>query len=98
MKPLDRASLIMGRDLRLGNLLDRLAAVHEDRRLVEEAGTGLTLTYRQAADRVARMAAGIAEQVKPGQRVVIAAQNGYEFFLLCMAASRAGAVPVPVNP
>src|SRR5438309_2343801 len=98
MKPLDRAHLVLRRDLRLGNVLERLAAVHEGRRLVEEAGTGLCLTYDEAAARVARMAAGIAEQVEPGQRVVVAAPNGYEFFLLCIAASRAGAVPVPVNP
>src|SRR5207244_9045080 len=98
MKPLDRASLVLRRDLRLGTLLQRLAAVHGDRQLVEEAGTDLKLTHVEAADRVARMAAGIAEKVEAGQRVVVAAPNGYEFFLLCLAASRAGAVPVPVNP
>src|SRR5207249_11265085 len=98
MKPLDRANLVLRRDLRLGNLVERLAAVHGDRRLVEEAGSGLCLTYEEAADRVARMAAGIAEQIEPGQRVVVAAPNGYDFFLLCVAASRAGGVPVPVNP
>src|SRR3954451_5766437 len=98
VKSLDRASLVFSNDLTLGTLLERLAKVNDDRRLVEEAGSGLCLTYREAADRVARMAAGIAEQVEPGDRVVVAAPNGYEFFLLCLAASRAGAVPVPVNP
>ena len=31
-------------------------------------------------------------------RVVVATPNGYEMLLLCLAASRAGGIPVPVNP
>ena len=46
--------------------------------LVEEADGGLTLTYAQAAKRVDRWAGGIAAQVEPGDRVVIATPNGYE--------------------
>ena len=46
---------------------------------------------------MARWAGGIAAQVEPGDRVVVATPNGYEQLLLCLAASRAGAVPVPVN-
>ena len=59
---------------------------------VLEAGDGLCLTYAQASKRVNRWAGGIAEKAEPGQRVVIAGNNGYEMLLLCLAASRAGAI------
>src|SRR3954469_22978082 len=98
MNLLGRLAVARGRDLRLGNLAEQLADLHGDRRLVEEAGSGLTLTHRQAADRVVAWSAGIAAQVQPHDRVVVAAPNSYEFILLCLAAARAGAVPVPVNP
>lgn len=93
-----RAGLALGRDLTLGNVLERLAGVHGDRRLVTEHDSGRTLTYRQAADRVARLAAGIAARIGPADRVVVHVPNGYDLFLLCLAVSRAGGVPVPVNP
>src|SRR5437899_267301 len=94
----ERAGLVRGRDLTLGTLLERLSRLRGDRRLVEEPGDGLHLTLTEGADIVARVAAGIASKALPGDRVVVAAPNGYEFFLLCLGVSRAGAVPVPVNP
>jgi long-chain acyl-CoA synthetase len=95
----ERARLFRSRDLTLGTFLERLAAVRGDARLVEESGDdGLTLTYAEAALRVGRLARGIADRIRPGDRVVIAAPNGYGLFLLCLAASRAGGVAVPVNP
>jgi len=97
VKTLKRAELIVRRDLTLGTVLERLAAIHGSRRLVEEADGGLRITYRQGAKRVARWAGGIAAKTDLGDRVVIATPNGYEMFLLCLAASRAGAIPVPIN-
>ncbi len=97
MQVFDRAQLIVKRDHTLGTLLERLAKVHGKKRLVEEAGGGLRLTYGQAAKRVARWAGGVAARVQPGDRVVVATPNGYEALLLCLAVSRAGALPVPVN-
>jgi acyl-CoA synthetase (AMP-forming)/AMP-acid ligase II len=78
--------------------MDRLVKVHGNEQLIEEADGGLRVTYLQAAKRVNRWAGGIAAKVDPGQPVVIAAANGYEQLLLCLAASRAGAIPAPVNP
>ena len=95
--PFRRVSLAFKRDFTLGNVLERLAEHNGTRRLVEEADGGLSLTYAQAAKRVRRWAGGIATRVEPGDRVVVATPNGYEMLLLCLAASRAGAVPVPVN-
>jgi long-chain acyl-CoA synthetase len=91
----DRARLALRRDITLGALGRVLADVHGDRPMVEEAG--LRLTYREAAARVEAMAGGIAATAAPGDRVVLATSNGYDQFLLCLAACRAGAVAVPVN-
>jgi len=97
LNPLDRASLLLRRNQTLGTIMERLARVHGSRRLVEEAD-GLRLTFLQASKRVNRWAGGIAGKIEHGDRVVVATQNGYEMLLLCLAASRAGAIPVPVNP
>ena len=92
-----RLSFLVRRDHTLGNVLERLAAVHGNRPLVTEAHDGLALTYRQAAKRVARWAAGISARTSAGDVVVIATPNGYEQLLLCLAASRAGCIPAPLN-
>jgi long-chain acyl-CoA synthetase len=94
---LDRAALLVRRDHTLGTIMERLAKVNGSKQLVEESGGGLRLTYAQASKRVNRWAGGIAAATTPGDRVVIATPNGYEMLLLCLAASRAGTVPVPVN-
>ncbi|WP_436793589.1 class I adenylate-forming enzyme family protein [Actinospongicola halichondriae] len=92
-----RLLFFVRRDHTLGNLVERLAAIHGNRRLVTEAGGGLSLTHRQAAKRIARWAGGVAARTAPGDVVVVATPNGYEQLLLCLAVSRAGAIPAPVN-
>jgi acyl-CoA synthetase (AMP-forming)/AMP-acid ligase II len=98
MGVVDRARLALGRDLTLGTMIDKAAQAYGDRRLVEEAGGGLQLTAAEGADLVAKWSAAIRARISPGDRVVVAADNGYALFLLCVAASRAGGVAVPVNP
>src|SRR5688572_2601804 len=96
--PFRRLTLAFKGDFTLGNVLERLADHNGDRRLVEEGGEGgLTLSYAQAAKRVRRWAGGVAAKTERGDRVVVATPNGYEMLLLSLAASRAGAIPVPVN-
>jgi acyl-CoA synthetase (AMP-forming)/AMP-acid ligase II len=87
MRTLERADLAIRRHVTLGDLMERLARVHEDRILVTQSDPELSLTYRQAAKRVSRWAGGISKRIAPGDRVVIATPNTYEFFLLCCAAS-----------
>jgi long-chain acyl-CoA synthetase len=94
---LGRASFLVRKDLNLGNVVERLAAVHGDRRLVTESQGGLTLTHRQAAKRVARWAGGVAARTEPGDVVVVATPNGYQQLLLCLAVARAGCIPAPLN-
>jgi acyl-CoA synthetase (AMP-forming)/AMP-acid ligase II len=97
LKLLRRAELVVRRDATLGTIMSDLAAVHGHRRLVEESEGGLRISYRQAEKRVNRWAGGIAGKIEPGDRVVIATPNSYEMFLLCLAAARAGGIPVPIN-
>lgn len=94
---LERAAFLVRRDHTLGNVMERLAAVHGERHLVTEAHGGLDLSYHQASKRVARWAGGIAERTQPGDVVVIATPNGYQQLLLSLSAARAGAIPAPVN-
>jgi len=104
MELLDRVGLVLGRDPNLGTVFERLAVAFGARPLVEQVADervgapALKLTYRQAAVEVSRLAASIAAGAGPGDRVVVAVPNGYRFLLLCLAASRAGCVAVPVNP
>ncbi|MCC6224832.1 MAG: AMP-binding protein [Microthrixaceae bacterium] len=96
-KPVQRFRLVSGRSSTLGTVMAELAAIHGNRRLVTEPATGRELTYRQAAELVASWSAGIAQRISPGDRVVVAVPNGYDQFLMCLAVSRAGGLPVPVN-
>jgi acyl-CoA synthetase (AMP-forming)/AMP-acid ligase II len=97
LSSLHRTGLFLGRrGLTLGVVMERLAQASGDRSLVTEAG-GRALSYREAADRVDRLAGGIAGRIRPGDRVVVAVPNGYDTFLLSLAACRAGGVAVPVN-
>src|SRR5260370_2885262 len=95
-----REGLAMARreDLTVGTLMAELAQVYGDSPLIQESGGGLRLTYREAAQRVARQAAAIRPKIQRGDRVVIAVPNGYLLFLLCLAVAQAGGVAVPVNP
>jgi acyl-CoA synthetase (AMP-forming)/AMP-acid ligase II len=97
VKLLRRAELVLRRDATLGTIMADLVEIHGNRRLVEEAEGGLRINYIQASKRVNRWAGGIAAKVSPGDRVVIATPNAYEMFLLTLAASRAGAIPAPLN-
>jgi acyl-CoA synthetase (AMP-forming)/AMP-acid ligase II len=95
---LDRATLVAGRDMRLGTLAERLASVHGPVAMMEEAGpTGRALTFPQAAALVDGWAGAVAASISVGDRVVVAVPNGYDLLLLCLAVSRAGGIAVPVN-
>ena len=67
----------------MGTLFERLERVHGDAPLVEEDGEdGLRLSYAEAAELTARWAGAIQAKITPGDRVVIAAPNGYALVLL----------------
>lgn len=59
----------------------------------------VTLTYRELADRVARLAAGLRDLgVRRGDRVVVYAEKRIDTVVALLAISAAGAAFVPVNP
>jgi long-chain acyl-CoA synthetase len=97
MKLIDRVLFAL-RGCSLGELFDRLEKIHGSRLLVSEASSGVRYTYCQASARVRTWSGAIVRKVPPGERVVIAMANTYDMFLAAVAAARAGAVPVPVNP
>ncbi|HYU39462.1 MAG TPA: AMP-binding protein [Acidimicrobiia bacterium] len=76
------------------------------RRAVDDAGgmtwllaEGMSYTYAQASERVARAASGLrAAGVGKGDRIVVTAKNRPEFLLSWLALMEVGAVQVPVNP
>ncbi|MBV8979548.1 MAG: AMP-binding protein [Acidimicrobiia bacterium] len=98
MNQFERFRVAFSGDVTLADLFDRLGSANGDAPLVEEADTGLKLTFAEAAERVARMSGGIRAKINEGDPVVVNAPNGYEFFLICLAIIRAGGVAVPVNP
>lgn len=76
------------------------------RRAVDGAGDrtwlladGVSYTYGQATERVARAASGLrAAGVGAGDRVVVTARNTPDFLLNWLALMEVGAVQVPINP
>ncbi|NLD77922.1 MAG: long-chain fatty acid--CoA ligase [Acidimicrobiales bacterium] len=93
----ERFDLARGKDLTLGVLMDRLAAIHGNGRMVEEAESGRVRTFAEVAAQVDRWAGAIHARTEPGDRVVLTTGNVYDQFLLVLAASRAGRLPAPVN-
>jgi acyl-CoA synthetase (AMP-forming)/AMP-acid ligase II len=91
-----RVVFATGRGTTLGNLFDRLADLHGDRRAAEQSD-GSSYTYNSARETVARWSARVFDEVPQGGRVVVAMPNGYEQLLACVAVARGGGIPVPVN-
>jgi len=82
--PVNIASLLAAASVRWG---EQAAWIFAERRA----------SYRESADRVARLASGLGKQFDPGSRIVLVMANGPEFFEVLWAAFWAGMVAVPVN-
>lgn len=98
---LRRAQLAIGRSATLADLMAQLAEVHGDATFVtEELDEGATrrLSYLDAARTVERWSVVVAARSEAGRPVVVATPNGIDQFLICLAVSRAGGLPAPVNP
>ncbi len=96
-----RAQMAIRRTVTLADLMAQLAEVHGDAVMVTEelsAGRTRTLTYLEAARLVERWSVAVAARSAPGRPVVIATENGIDQFLACLAVSRVGGLPAPVNP
>lgn len=86
---------------RLGEVMSRLAELHGDAVFLTEEGQDgepRVLTYESAAEVVERWSVAVHSRSEEGCPVVIAMPNGVDKFLACLAVSRAGGIPAPVNP
>lgn len=84
------------RSFTLDDLVRRNALLHGERAAFIHDGR--TITHAQYAERVSRLAAGLAQlEVGMGDRVAVLAPNSLEFGDLFGAAARLGAILVPIN-
>ena len=82
---------------RIHQLFDAARAAHPDRPALTD-GTGRTLTYAALDDLVRRTQADLAAMgLRPGDRLLVVAENAAPVPVLLLAASRIDAVLVPVN-
>ena len=88
-----RARLAFDRDLTLGVVAGRLAAIHGRRTMVDEEGW--VVSFREAADLVERWSAAV-EAAGGARRAVLAVPNGYRQLLATLAVAWRVASP-PVN-
>lgn len=96
-----RVRMATRRSVTLADLMSQLAELHGDRRFVTEEsadGTIRELSFIDAALTVQRWSVAIAARSEPGRPVVVATPNGVDQLLVCLAVSRAGGLPAPVNP
>ena len=76
--------------------VDRHAAARGDQAALRFQGA--TITWRQFADRIRRLADAFARRgVRPGDRVAVMTGNCPEFLETVIAANRLGAIAVPLN-
>ena len=82
---------------RIHQLFDAARAAHPDLPALTD-GTGRTLTYAALDDLVRRTQADLAAMgLRPGDRLLVVAENAAPVPVLLLAASRMDAVLVPVN-
>jgi acyl-CoA synthetase (AMP-forming)/AMP-acid ligase II len=92
----DRLRLAQDSNLTLSSLPSRLASAHGNRLLAVE-GISAQWSANDVDRLTARWCSALSKVLVPGERVVVALPNGYEFFMAFLAVCRAGGVAVPVN-
>ena len=93
-----RGAMWDGNAMNLAQLLAKPAAAWSDRPAVA-VGAGTVLTYRDLADRVSRIAAGLRDVhgLAPGDRVALAMTNTPEYVEALFASWHGGFAAVPIN-
>lgn len=83
----------------IGNAFDRTVEQHADREALVVVHQQVRWTWRQLADRVDALAAGLlALGLEPGERIGIWAPNCSEWTLTQFASAKAGLILVNINP
>ncbi|SDO65741.1 AMP-binding protein [Desulforhopalus singaporensis] len=85
-------------DFSFYDLINRNAAVYEQRLCWKEVDDGRELTFGEFKKQVDSLAAGLSDLgVGPGDRIGVVGKNSLEFFLVYGGAAAVGAIVVPVN-
>ncbi|MCE9570936.1 MAG: AMP-binding protein, partial [Rhodocyclales bacterium] len=82
--------------MNIAHLLLRAARVHPQRPALA-LGDRVQADYAGLAGRVGRLAAGLAQRLKPGDRVGLVMKNCPAYLELMFACWHAGLVVVPIN-
>jgi len=86
-------------DVSLPELLLATAFCQAERTAILDAASGRVVRYRELADQVRRVAAGLAAHgLVPGQTFAIIAPNSPEWLVGCFGAMLAGGVVTGINP
>ena len=80
----------------IAQLLVRAAQIHPPRPALA-SGTRFLANYAELGERVARLAAGLAARLKPGDRVGLVMKNCPQYVELMFACWHAGLAAVPIN-
>jgi acyl-CoA synthetase (AMP-forming)/AMP-acid ligase II len=81
--------------MKSSDLLARHAEARSDRPAF--VCRGQTYTWREVEERVGRLAAHLAADLPPGERVAVLAHNCHRYWEVVFACARAGLVTVPIN-
>ena len=82
--------------INVAHLLARAARIHP-RQAALVRGTTVLANYAELGARVARLAAGLAARLQPGERVALVMKNCPQYVELMFACWHAGLVAVPIN-
>jgi len=82
--------------INVAHLLTRTARLHPHQPALA-LGAQATASYAELAARVARLAAGLAARLRPGDRVALVMKNGPHYVEAMFASWHAGLVVVPIN-
>ena len=82
--------------MNIAQMLARAARRHAERPALA-VGTRVVASYAEFADRVARLAGGLAARFAPGERVGLVMKNCPEYAEAMFACWHAGLVAVPIN-
>jgi len=82
--------------LPLARVLERAAIVYGHRLAIVDGD--VRLSYRELAERVAKLAGGIlARGIEPSDRVAVLARNSFRYVEIYLACAHAGFVMIPIN-
>jgi acyl-CoA synthetase (AMP-forming)/AMP-acid ligase II len=88
----------MRKDVNIGGILAKRAALHPDKDALFDVAANRRFTFRELNARANRFANGLLSLgMKPGDRVAMLCHNGHHYFEAIYGAAKAGIVLMPLN-